>query len=226
MHTLLLPYIGLPRPRYTTELRIDVRQDAGDIERELDAVHGRMRRPGDALHALPVICMQLPGLVLRYRQADGEHYVYAEDLAQGRLAAYIVFNRLIELDRRADRHLRAPHAKVAPAYQRRGIATAIYRWWLEGGNCLITGARQSAGAHAMWRALGRTYESFYVGVSGKQLRDLTGQLDRRTLDDLHTRVVLLGRGWSKDRLAACTGMRMQAAPGAAVPQPRRRSLWR
>lgn len=223
MHCLLMPFPVLPWRAHVTELRIDVKQQPSDIERELDALHGRLNRPGDALHGLPVACLRFRDLVLRYREADGEHYVYAEDTVRRCLAGYVVFNRLIEVERRADSHLRAPHAKLAPDYQRRGIATAIYRWWLEAGNCLITGARQSAGASALWRSLGRRYESFYVDLRDKKLRHLGRQTDARTQQDLHTRMIMLGKGWDRERLAECTGMRMEAA--ALVEPPLRKRLF-
>jgi GNAT superfamily N-acetyltransferase len=221
VHCLSIPFPCLPWRRYTTELRIDVKQDLADIERELDALYARFTRFDNALYDLPVICIDLPGLVLRYREADGEYYVYAEDMARRRLAGYVVFNRLIEIDRRADPHLRAPHAKIAPGYQRRGIATAIYQWWLDGGNCLMTGARQSAGADALWRSLSRNYESFYVGLRDRQLHDLGARVDRPVLHDLCTRIVLLGRGWSKESLAECTGMSVQDESRAQLPVRRR-----
>ena len=90
---------------------------------------------------------------MRYREADGEWYVYVEDLQRRRLAGYTVFNRLVELDRRADRHLRAPHSRYDTPYQRRGLASAVYRWALQEGWCLVSGARQSPGAHALWHQL-------------------------------------------------------------------------
>lgn len=221
MHCFLAPFPVPPWRRYVTELRIDVEQQSSDIERELDALYGRFSRSGDALYELPVLCLHFRGLVFRYREADGEHYVYVEDAVRRCLAGYVVFNRLIEVDRRTDPHLRAPHAKFAPVYQRRGIATAIYRWWLEAGNCLITGARQSAGASALWSSLTRHYESFYVVLIDKRLHDLGPQVDSHTLKDLHTRMVLLGKGWDRGRLAECTGMRMEAAPSAELPLRKR-----
>ena len=177
MHTMRIPFPVPPWRALLSELRIDVAQQPSDTEKHLAALYRRLNRPGDALHDLPVLCIQIPGLVLRYREADGEHYVYVEDKARGRLAGYVVFNRLVEVDRRADPHLRAPHAKFAPAYQRRGIATAIYRWWLDSGNTLITGARQSFGANALWQALGKRYALFYVALRDKQLRWLGDQVD-------------------------------------------------
>lgn len=206
MHCLRIPFPVPPWRALVTELRIDVNHRPSDIERELDILYRRLHTPGDILHELPVLCLHLPGLVLRYREADGEHYVYVEDAVRGCLAGYVVFNRLIELSRRADPHLRAPHAKFAQNYQCRGIATAIYRWWLDAGNTLISGARQSAAAHALWRSLGRRYESLYVDLRDKRLSCLGRQVGSRVQRDLHTRMIMLGQGWSQDRLVACTGM--------------------
>lgn len=220
MHTLPLPFPVPPWRQFLSELRIDVVHRPADIERQLTQLYGRLGRPDDALHGLPALCVHYPGLVLRYREADGEHYIYAEDKARKCLAGYAVFNRLVELNRRADPHLRAPHIKIAPAYQRRGIATAIYRWWLDSGNVFISGARQSVGAHALWRALGKRYELFHVELRDKRLRYLGHRVDERIRQDLHTRMILLGRDWDRDRLAACTGMLNEVRLDAVSPKQR------
>lgn len=221
MNCLLVPFPALPWRAFLSELRIDVAQRPSDIEKELAALHERLCRPGDPLFGLPVLCIRFRGLVFRYREADGEHYVYVEDAARRRLAGYVVFNRLIELNRRADPHLRAPHAKFAADYQRRGIATAVYRWWLDSGKVLISGARQSVGANALWHALGRRYERLYVDLREKRLRCLGRQVDAPTLQDLHTRIVMLGKGWDAAALAACTGMLLDAGADMEAPARRR-----
>ena len=153
---------ALPAPGSRMELRIDVELPSHTVEIELERIHARIRRFGGALSRLRTLDIPVPGFAFRYREADGEQYVYVEDLANGRLAGCTVFNRLIELDRRADRHLRGPHSKYGRMYQRRGLATAVYRWALGQGMCLITGARQSAGAHALWHMLAASYELGYV----------------------------------------------------------------
>lgn len=184
------------------ELRIDVQHGAEEIEAELDTLHGRLYTPGDILHGISVYETDLPGLVFRYRQADGEHYVYVEDIERGRLAGYTVFNRLIEVGKRADRYVRAPHSKYAQEYQRRGLATAVYEWGLERGLCLITGARQSPGANALWHALSRHYPLGYVDVRNRSLRYLGDSVPQAVHDDLHTRMILIGKGWSVERLVS------------------------
>lgn len=189
----------LERPK---ALRIDVQQNPAELQHELDELYRRMSRPGDALRDLSTIGIDVPGFVFRYRQADGEHYVYVEDTVRGCLAGYTVFNRLVEINRRADRHLRAPHSKYAEGYQRRGIATAIYRWWLDAGNCMISGARQSNGAHALWRSLGRRYPMFYVDVRDKQLRYLGTGVEAHIVEQLNTRLVMMGQGWDLARMEA------------------------
>lgn len=195
--------------RGPAELRIDVVHRPDDLGRELEDLYRRMQRPGHRLHGMtpvPVAPGTYPGLVFRHREADGEHYVYVEDLQLQRLAGYTVFNRLVELDRRADRHLRAPHSKYAPCYQRRGIATAVYRWWLQGGNCLISGARQSAGAHALWQALARERALLYVALRDKTLRQQPCCAAPWLSDDFHTRMILLGEGWNEERLVSSAGL--------------------
>ena len=191
-----------PRP---TELRIDVQRDPANLQAELDAIERRLHRKGDALNGLPTLDIRRPGFAFRHREADGEHYVYVEDAPRGRLAGYTVFNRLVEVDRRADRHLRAPHSRYAPDYQRCGLATAVYEWWLAAGRSLITGARQSPAANALWHSLARRHELFYVRLEDKRLRCLGDQVDEAMREDLHTRMILVGRGLDRAGLATLIG---------------------
>lgn len=195
------------------QLRIDVTHRHEDIERELAGLAERVA--GGRLHALDTLPIGLPGFVFRYRVADGEHYVYAVDAASGRLAGYTVFNRLVEIGRRADRYLRAPHSKYAAPWQRRGIATAVYRWWLAAGNCLISGARQSVGAHALWRSLARDHQLAFVRLGARKLAYLPADLPAPLREELGTRMILLGRGWDRERLAVAAGvLPVAGTPGA------------
>lgn len=206
MHELLIPFPVPPWRNPFTELRVDVNLNPSGIDRELDGLYARLNQPGDALYNLPMLALDYRGLTFRYREADGEHYIYVEDRQRGRLAGYVIFNRLIELSRRADPYLRAPHAKFAAEYQRLGIAGAIYRWWLDAGNCIISGARQSVGANALWHKLSRRYPLTYVDLRNKRLCYLSRQVNENRRQDLHTRMLMLGRGCSLDRLAEQTGM--------------------
>lgn len=192
--------------RFVTELRIDVNHAPQDVEKELDAIHDRMHRPLDRLHGLPEVKTDIPGIVLRYREADGEYYVYVVDVRRDRVAGYTVFNRLIEVGRRADPYVRAPHSKYAAAYQGMGLATAVYRWGLDAGLCIFSGARQSTGAHRLWMGLARHYELGHVDLRRKQLRYLGADVRSEVLEDLHTRMFLLGRGWSLPEYMQATGM--------------------
>ena len=75
-----------------------------------------------------------------------------------------------------------------------GIATAIYRWWLDSGRCLMTGARQSAGAHGLWMALARDYELAAVRIdANKRVQQLPMPPPPGFFDALDTRLVLVGR---------------------------------
>lgn len=190
------------------KMRIDVYHQPAELEAELDVLYQRIHTPGDLLHGLPQVETSDSSLVFRYREADGEYYVYVEDIAARCLAGYTVFNRLVELSRRADPHLRAPHSKYAPAWQRRGIATAVYRWGLDAGLCLISGARQSTGANALWYALAKQHDLIFVELRNKELRCLGREVSTAIHDDLHTRMVLLGGGWSMEALTERVGMRI------------------
>ncbi|MBV8272071.1 MAG: N-acetyltransferase [Cupriavidus sp.] len=204
-HAFAMPLWGQVLAR-ALELRIDVALNPGDVEHELGTLHDRIRRPGDKLHGMPEVPTGLPGIRLRYREADGEYYVYVEDTRYGKLAGYTVFNRLIEVSRRADRWVRAPHTKLGPAYQRCGLATAIYDWALDGGLCLMSGARQSEGANALWQALAKRHTRGYVDLRSKTLTYLGDAVSENVRDDLHTRMFLLGRGWTLTSFAEATGM--------------------
>ena len=196
-------------------MRIDVQLPPSAVETELERLHARLRRDG-GWWGLGALDLDVPGIAFRYREADGEHYVYAEDRESGRLAGCTVFNRLVERDRRADRHLRAPHPKYGGAYQRRGIAGAVYRWALAGGMNLITGARQSDGAHALWRKLARSHELGYVELKDKVLCYLGHDLEPQALEDFHARMVLLGQGWDVERCVRATGARTLQREAADV----------
>lgn len=203
----LPPWCGAwPRP---VELRIDVGPPPGDsLEDELGVLHGRLHRPGDRLFGLPCHTLQDdPRFVMHCREADGEWYVYVEDIAARRLAGYTVFNRLVEVDCHADPHVRAPHSKYAARYQRRGLATAVYGWALGKGLCLLSGARQSPGAHALWGALGRSHAWGYVELQGKRLAYLGCDVPAAQCDALNVRIFLLGSGWTLARFAAAVRMR-------------------
>lgn len=181
-------------------MRVDVKLAAGTVASELAQLQGRLPAPREALHALPCLPAPLPGLVFRYREADGEFYLYVQDAASGALAGYTVFCRVAELGRTAGRYLRAPHSRYAEAYQRRGIATAVYQWALNAGLCLLSGPRQSAGAHALWRSLATHYELGYVRVREQALAYLGDQVEPAVLQDFHTRMVLFAGGWEPGRL--------------------------
>ena len=189
------PALALRRP-LRSELRIDVDLPPASLEAELAALDRRLRTPGDALHACATWPAPLPGLYFRHREADGEHFVYVVDGASGRLAGYTVFNRLIEIDRRSDRHVRSPHSKYAPAWQGRGLASAVYAWALARGICLVSGARQSPAAFALWQSLGRRQPLHYVDIRDKRIHDLGPSVDAARRDRLTTRMFLAGAGWT------------------------------
>ncbi|HEY4542173.1 MAG TPA: N-acetyltransferase [Noviherbaspirillum sp.] len=214
------PSFSWPLRARPLALRIDVELPDDSIENELEALHRRLQERGTELATLEAIAPQHDGLVFRYREADGEHYVYVEDTVNKRLAGYTVFNRLVEVDRTADRHLRAPHSRYASVYQRRGLATAVYCWWLDAGQCLITGARQSSPAHALWRRLAARYDMVFVDVRDKTLTLLGRDVDAAVREDLHTRMLLLGRGQCLAALAARIGMHTNGQEvGACVAGP-------
>jgi hypothetical protein len=182
-------------------MRIDVSLDHRNLDAELAGLHARMRTPGDALHGLPAIATSLPHLAFRYREVDGEFHVYVEDPARPALAGCTVFQRVPEVDRRVDACIRSPHSRYAQDYRGQGIASAVYAWALQAGMCLVSGPRQSPAAHRLWMALARTYEIAFVQVADKRLRIMEAEPHPAALQDLGTRMLLLGAGWTLHRFA-------------------------
>ena len=182
------------------ELRVDVRLGAADVHDELNALHARLVRSGQLGGGSEVLQIGLPGLDFHHREADGKHYIYVVDPARGCLAGYTVFNRLIEVNRRLDRIVRAPHSRFAAQYQRRGIATAVYEWALAQGFCLVSSARQSPGAHALWQSLAKRHRLDYIDIRNKRIRLLGEQIDPQTADRLQTRMMLRGAGWGTNEV--------------------------
>ncbi|KWK19073.1 histone acetyltransferase [Burkholderia stagnalis] len=193
-------------------MRIDVQHCQHTIDDELDTLHARLHQPGHRLYGLPAVTLGASGLIVRHREADGEYFLYVEDPAARQLAGYTVFNRLPEIPRRADRYLRAPHSKFRIAYQRRGLASTLYRWGLDAGLCLISGARQSHGAARLWTMLAHDYLHGFVDVEGRALRYLGECVPDDVHGALHTRRLLLGSGWAVADFAAVAGMSDAPAP--------------
>jgi len=204
-----LPPWGTPRlldllRRLVTELRVDVHLPEVELELELQRLNARL--PGLNPSPRPLTQLHLPraGLRVTLREADGEQFVYVSDTVRQQLAAYITFNRLVEIHRHADRHLRAPHTKVSVPYRRQRIASTVYRWWLDGGRSAITGARQSPAARALWLSLALDYPLSYVRIENKRLYPLGHRITEAEMDRLNVRAVLLGRGCSlPDFVQAC-----------------------
>jgi hypothetical protein len=172
-----------------------------DIDAELATLHERMRRPGDSLHGLPAIATTRRDFVFRYREADGQFYVYVEDTARNRLAGSTVFHRILETERRVERYLRSPHSRYASAYCRRGFGSAVYGWALRAGMCLMSGPRQSVGAYRLWMSLARSHELLFVQVRDRQVHCFGPHIEPARFQEFDTRMVLLGTGWSPDRFA-------------------------
>jgi len=202
--------------QWLAELRIDVRLDEPGLEGELDALRSRMPSidglvDESELYSLP------PEFTVLARQADGEYFIYVFDRLHDRLAAYVTLSRLIEVNRRADRHVRSPHAKVARAYRRRGIVSAVYRRWLESGVCLMSGARQSAAAHALWVSLSGTYRMAYVRLDNKKVILLDEPVLPEQIGHLNVRAVLAGEG-GMERVVEAPAVR-PIVVSRAVPAP-------
>jgi len=193
-------------------MRIDVDRDGARLNAELDALYPQCLREAavDGAIFLP----QLSSTPLpRYRRTAGkETYLYIEDPGQRCLAGSTTFNRVVGLDRRLDQHVRSPHSRYRQPYQRLGIAKRIYLEALDAGLCLLSSARQSPGALQLWRSLGKHYPLHHVQLQGKYLVDLGRSIEWKTFEDLHTRLLLCGAGWSADRLLALAATKQPRSP--------------
>ncbi len=188
------PWWPPPWAHARAELRIDVHLPEDRIESELEALGRRSavwRPQSEALPHLPGLPLQLQAMA---RWAGGEHFVYVMNVLTRRVVAYVTLNRLSDVGRPAGHHFRAPHTKVSESHRRRGIASGIYRWWLDGGQCLMTGARQSPAARGLWLAMSRHYPMTYVWLENKRLYPLGDTPSAAVMDRLNVRAVLLGRG--------------------------------
>lgn len=136
-------------------MRLDVCITGAEIEADLAAVQLRMSTGRYPLESLPTMAIDFPGVEFRVRELGTEQRIFSLDAATGRLIGYSVFDILPEGGRSFHGSVRSPHSRYAPQYQGRGIATAVYSWMLAQGRILVSGARQSAGAYALWRSLGR-----------------------------------------------------------------------
>ncbi|GAA4357001.1 hypothetical protein GCM10023165_50470 [Variovorax defluvii] len=211
---LPFPHFRIPffRP---AELRVDV-DPSKERGESLESIYERIRTAGGPLHGLPTFGLPDSHFKVHVRESDGEIYAYVEDMQRRCLAGCTVFSRLVEVSRRADRRLRSPHSRYLAQYQRRGIATAVYDWALASGICLMSGARQSPGAHALWRRLARRHESGFVELRNKQLTYLGREIAAEDLDRLETRMFLLPEKWPLPLFRAAVGMRDAVGDGVAA----------
>jgi hypothetical protein len=71
----------------------------------------------------------------------------------------------------------------------------------------MSGARQSPGANALWQSLANRYEAGFVDLREKVLTYLGPEIDDATLGAVHTRMLLLGNGWTLERFKREAQMR-------------------
>ena len=205
-------------------MRVDVHLSEESVESELATLYERPQLRGVLSSGVPGSPTCVPHVHAYTRHCDGEHFFYLVDVSMCRLAGYTVFSRMVELPKRADRHCRSPHSKVHPAYQRMGLATWAYRSMLASGMCLVSGARQSAAAHRLWMRLGHEHPLRLVDIAGREVRLREAAAFSDVPDDLPTRMILLGKGWSTENLCVRAGVASgpvgRLSPGRTEPRCR------
>lgn len=194
LRTWSAPWWPPPWSGLLTDLRIDVHLPDERIESELAALYRRRAVWQPQCDELPGLPGLPPDLRVMVRLAGGEHVAYVVHVLTGRVVACVTLSHLRDVGRPASHHFRAPHTKVAVSHRRRGIASGVYRWWLDGGQSLMTGARQSPAARGLWLAMSRHYPLSYVWLENKRLYPLGNAPTAADLDRLNVRAVLLGRG--------------------------------
>lgn len=204
----LLSFAGLsapaafPRPM---PLRIDVKRPAQQIRDELQAYGRRLADAGPPAEPPGGVALP-PGFRTCERRTGEVTFIYVEGIACGRLVGYVALHPLPEAGRRAAAAVRLPHALFHPDFQRRGLGSAIYGAVLARGIGLVSGARQSVAAHALWRALGRRHTLVHVQVRRRALAYLGSSVSATVLDDLRTRLLLLPPGMDVAAFARRTDM--------------------
>jgi len=185
-------------------MRIDVRLPPGQIDHDLAALAQRLPAlPGPLRAWRPAV--PSPATLL-WRSAPSGVYVYVVPADRPGLAGYVAFTRVRVLQG----EVFSPHAKFAADHQRLGLATRIYQWMLDGGACLLSGARQSEASHGLWRSLGRSRPLRFARVTPRTLHDLGTEAPDSAFVDLDTRLLLLGRGRTVDSV-----VRRQAPAGSS-----------
>jgi GNAT superfamily N-acetyltransferase len=139
------------RPQLHAELRIDVMLPL--VDGELEALYERLYQPGNKLCGLERRPLHDPQFVLHGARptANGlPMWKMWPTPAWPATPCSTAWWRWTGAPTAAC----SPHSRLAPAYQRRGIASAVYQQVLDQGVCLLSGA-PVAGAHGSgtgWRA--------------------------------------------------------------------------
>ncbi|HLU03372.1 MAG TPA: N-acetyltransferase [Advenella sp.] len=171
-------------------MRFDVSISNEQIEQELADMQARMARGRHALGNLPLMQMQFPDMEFRVRKIAREQRVYAIDTRTGLLVGYSVFDILPEGSRRLHSTVRSVHSRYAAPYQGRGIASALYTKVLSDGFVLVSGARQSRAAYALWKSLGRRMRFDVVKITPETIEPLKISERDNRFHDLDVRLQL------------------------------------
>ena len=91
-------------------------------------------------------------------------------------------------------NVRTPHSGLNSKFHGRGIAKAVYKWFLDAGNILVTGDIQTPDSNALWRSLSKDYEVVFINDRGEFIDDITPKLAQAKT----TRMALLGKGQTRE----------------------------
>mgnify|MGYP001246863093 CR=1 FL=1 len=132
------------------------------------------------------------------RSAAGKVFIVFPLITEGGKEEIAGFVEFVWPDRLGQRRswsasVRTPHSGLLERYQGRGIVKAIYRWFLDAGNILVTGDLQTPDSNALWRSLSRDYEVVFFNSRGEFIDNPTQK--QATSKDV--RMALLGKGQTR-----------------------------
>ncbi|QDH83593.1 hypothetical protein [Achromobacter phage Motura] len=117
-----------------------------------------------------------------------------------------------ELEKTMNKDVWTPHVLIAKTEQGKGLAYSIYAYFLEKGMVFMAGETQSQGASGLWAKLGQKYPQFIVhhAMNG-DLTYLGESVDPKVMKKDETRIIMLGKGQTMQKVAKKTKMKMRAS---------------
>lgn len=91
-------------------------------------------------------------------------------------------------------NVRTPHSGVLKRFHGKGLAKAVYRWFLDAGHNLVTGDLQTPSSNSLWKSLARDYEVAFFDNKGQFIDNPT----EAEATHPNVRLALLGKGQTRE----------------------------